>query len=72
MTEATAKRHLRSMVDCFSGGTVLHLFSEVFGQLAREAKRDGKDWACKQALAVEQALWIVGLGVDAAYPGPGD
>jgi hypothetical protein len=68
MTESTAKKHMRAMLRSFTGGAVLHLLSEVFGNLAAEARREGDDTAAKQLQEVAAALFVVGMGVDAACP----
>lgn len=68
MTEATAKRHLRAMLRAFTAGTVLHLYSEVFAELAADAEREGDDLARQQYATVEQALYVFGCGVDSACP----
>lgn len=68
MTDVQAKRHLRSMLRSFTAGTVLHLFSEVFGELAEEARRSGDEQTYQQRKEVEATLFVVGLGIDGACP----
>ena len=68
MTEAQAKRQLRQMLRSLSSGSVLHLLSELSADSARRAQRKGDETAQKQAEEVASALFVVGLGVDAAWP----
>lgn len=68
MTEATARKHLAAMLGSFTGGTILHLLAEVFRAKAEEAHQDGDDVAAKQFQEVAAALYVVGLGLDAACP----
>jgi hypothetical protein len=68
MTEAQAKKHLRSMLRSFTAGTVLHLFSELFGEFADEARCSGDEQGYQQHKEVEGTLFVVGLGIDAACP----
>ena len=64
MTDEAAKNHLRSMREQFTVGSILHLLAEVL------AEADGSEDAARveQRRAVEQALFVVGLGIDAALP----
>lgn len=68
MTEAKAKTHLRKMLRSFTGGTVLHLFAEVFGESAEEARRGGDECGAKQCQEVAAALYVTGLGIDSVFP----
>lgn len=68
MTEKQAKKQLRKMLADFTPGTVLHFFGEVFRELADEARRDNDPIAVERRKNVECALFVVGLGVDAACP----
>ncbi len=61
MTVETAKKHLRSMLKDFTPGSVLHLLAEVLAE-ADDPNR------VEQRQAVEKALFVVGLGVDAVLP----
>lgn len=49
-------------------GSVLHLLSELFGELAKQSVRRGNETKQKQQLEVAATLFVVGLGVDAACP----
>jgi hypothetical protein len=64
MTERTAKEQLRAMLGSFTAGTVLHLLAEVI------RADDGADdpVAGERGRAVESALFVVGLGIDAVHP----
>ncbi len=68
MTEAEAKKQLRQMLGSLTLGSLLHLLSELFGESAKRAQRKGDVKAQKQAQDVAAALFVVGLGVDAACP----
>lgn len=68
MKEAKAKKHLRRMLRSFTAGTVLHLFSEVFRDLADEARRADDEQAHRQLKEVEAALFVVGVGIDSVLP----
>jgi hypothetical protein len=64
MTEAQARKHLRQMLQSLTPGSVLHLLSDLFARAARR----GDETTRKQAQEVATALFVVGLGVDAASP----
>jgi len=68
MTEAQAKRQLRQMLRSMTAGSVLHLLVGLFADSARRAQRKGVEAAQKRAQEVAAALFVVGLGVDAAWP----
>jgi hypothetical protein len=68
MTEAQAKKQLRQMLRSMTAGSLLHLLSELFTDSARRAQRKGDETVQKQAQEVASSLFVVGLGVDAAYP----
>lgn len=62
MNEEQAKRQLKRMLRKFSPGSILHLLADLF----REAAAEGKDVV--RSKRVEEALYVVGLGIDAALP----
>lgn len=68
MTEKQAKKMLRKMRDHFTVGTILHFLSEIFRELADEARQDNDQSAFERHKNVESALFVTGLGVDAACP----
>jgi len=68
MTEETARRQLRKMLKSFTQGSVLHLLGEIFEERAEEARRDGDEIRRDQCDSVAKALFVVGLGIDAACP----
>ncbi|MFO0800519.1 MAG: hypothetical protein U0804_23880 [Gemmataceae bacterium] len=65
MTERTAKEQLRAMLGSFTAGTVLHLLAEV---VRADADNADDPVAGERGRAVESALFVVGLGIDAAHP----
>jgi len=68
MTESQARKLLRQMLKSFTIGSILHLLSELFTSTARRATRRGDERTQQQAQEVASTLFVVGLGVDAAYP----
>ena len=62
MTEAHAKRQLRTMLRTLTAGSLLHLLAELFRDAADRSIRPDK------AREVAAALFVVGLGVDAVCP----
>ena len=63
MTEPEAKNHLVQILHSFTIGSVLHLLSELFHESTQP-----DETARTQAEEVAATLFVVGLGVDAAYP----
>lgn len=68
MTEKQAKKQLRRLLDDFTVGTVLHFLGEIYRELAEQARRDNDPPAFERHKNVECALFVIGLGVDAACP----
>jgi hypothetical protein len=68
VTEDAAKQQLREMLDTLTAGSVLHLLAEVFREDAEVARRTGDDLAAAECERVDAALFVVGLGIDAAHP----
>jgi len=68
MTEDEAKQQLRMMLGSLTAGSVLHLLAELFREDAADARRDGDDLAAGECERVDAALFVVGLGIDAARP----
>lgn len=68
MTEKQIKKQLRKMLGGFTPGTVLHLFGEIFHELAEDARHDNDVVAYERARNVERALFVFGLGLDGAFP----
>jgi hypothetical protein len=65
MNEREAKEQLELMLDKLTAGSILHLLSEVFREAAEQTNDARSHQQFKQ---VEEALYVVGLGVDAACP----
>ena len=68
MTESQIKTQLKAMMVARTPGTVLHLLGEIFRERADAAQRGNDPGAHERAKNVESALFVVGMGVDAAYP----
>jgi hypothetical protein len=68
MNEKQAKRQLERMLQSFTAGSVLHLLADLHREAASQARRDDDAKTYQQCRLVEQALVVVGMGVDAARP----
>lgn len=68
MKEKEAKKVLRKMLRDLTPGSILHLLATVFHEDAEVASRTEDSPAYERLKAVECALFVVGLGVDAACP----
>lgn len=68
MTEKQAKRQLEEMLKSYTAGSVLHLLGEIDREAAEQARQGDDSTAYQQAKSVEQTLFVLGLGVDAACP----
>jgi hypothetical protein len=68
MTESETKKQLLLMLKSRTIGSVLHLLSELFGELANQSMRRGNETKQKQQQEVAATLFVVGLGVAAACP----
>jgi hypothetical protein len=68
MNEVQAKKQLKKMLRTLTAGSILHLLADVFRESAEEAKQDGDIASEQQFKRVEDTLFVVGLGVDAAIP----
>jgi hypothetical protein len=62
MTEELARKQLRKMLRSFTPGGVLHLLADIY----REAAAKNRD--AERSKRVEETLYVVGLGIDAATP----
>lgn len=68
MTEKQAKKHLKVMLGSFTPGSVLHLLADIFRDFAEEARRDDDAETYRRSKYVENALIVVGVGIDAVVP----
>lgn len=68
MTDETARRQLKRMMKSFTQGSILHLMSELFEEMAEEARRRGDETRAEQYRTVAATLFVVGLGLDGACP----
>tara|TARA_R110002095_G_scaffold6094_1_gene12728 strand:+ start:386 stop:598 length:213 start_codon:yes stop_codon:yes gene_type:complete len=68
MNDEQAKDLLIKILEHYTTGSVLHLLSDLCRELAEDSRQDGDALACDRFKTIEQALFVVGLGVDAANP----
>ena len=68
MKEKEAKKALRKMLRSFTPGSLLHVLGDIYGELAEEASRTEHAPAFERFKAVECALIVVGMGIDAICP----
>ena len=68
MNEKQAKRQLERMLHSFTAGSVLHLLADLHRDAANQARQADDAKTYRQCKLVEQALVVVGMGVDAAQP----
>ena len=68
MTEARAKKRLRRLLRSFTAGTLLHLLADLFQEAAARARAAHDRRAVRRYRRAAQALFVVGLGIDAACP----
>jgi hypothetical protein len=68
MNESQARRQLAKMRRSFTSGSVLHLLPDLHGQIAEEARQADDAATYRHHTLVEQALIVMGMGIDAALP----
>lgn len=68
MSESEAKQYLTEMLNRFTLGSVLHLLADLQRDEAEQARLDDDAAAFNQAKMIENTLFVVGLGIDAAMP----
>lgn len=68
VSEKQSKRQLQRMLGAFTAGSILHLLADLHRDAAREARRAGDAKAYRQCKTVEHALFVTGMGIDAASP----
>jgi hypothetical protein len=68
MTENEVKRLLRGMLLSLTPGSILHALSDVYHAAAERAGRKGDERRRQQCQSVATALFVMGLGIDAACP----
>jgi hypothetical protein len=68
MTQNQAKKHLGRMLRSLTPGSVLHLLGEVIREEGEAARRSGDKKLHRRCQVAEHALFVVGMGLDAALP----
>lgn len=68
MKEDRAKQHLTQLLDAYTVGSVLHLLADHYGEQAELARIADDAAAFQRCKTVEHALFVMGMGVDAANP----
>ncbi|WP_417384187.1 hypothetical protein [Gimesia sp.] len=68
MSDDQAKDLLTEILGHYTTGSVLHLLAELYRESAEDSRQDGDELACDRFKIIEQALYVVGLGVDATNP----
>lgn len=68
MSEQHARRLLGRVMNSFTTGSVLHLLADLHRTAAEESRKSDDAVAYDRHRSVERTLYVVGLGVDAAYP----
>jgi hypothetical protein len=68
MSERQAKLETSKLLRLFTPGSILHLLADLHGDLADEARQQDDAVAYEQCRLVQHALFVVGLGIDAAKP----
>jgi hypothetical protein len=66
--EKEAKKSLRKMLRSFTVGSLLHLIGDIHREDGDEAARIEDTLAYERCKTVECALFVLGLGIDAACP----
>ncbi len=69
MNDTQAKRLLAEILQSFTAGSVLHLLGELLREEAEREAEDEGDAGLEQAREAESTLFVVGLGIDAVWPG---
>jgi hypothetical protein len=68
MNERQAKRQLARMRQSFISGSALHLLADLHGIIAEEAWQAEDTSTYRQHKMVEEALVVVGMGLDGTLP----
>ncbi len=68
MTGDRARALLRRLLRSFTPGGVLRLLAELHHESAEQARRKGDAVVRERHGTVQAALFVVGLGLDAACP----
>jgi hypothetical protein len=66
--EKEAKKALRRMLKSYTPGSILHLLADLYREDAEVASRAEDAPAYERMKTLECALFVVGLGADAAFP----
>ena len=68
MNEEHAKGQLKVMHEHFTTGSILHLLADLYRDSAKDSQEVGDTQSYERLKTTEQALFVVGLGIDAVNP----
>jgi hypothetical protein len=68
MSDDQAKDLLTEILEHYTTGSVLHLLADLYRESAEDSRQDGDELACDRFMTIEHALFVMGLGIDAAHP----
>jgi len=68
MTEQQVREQFSELLQRYTTGSLLHILADLFRQSAEEAKSAQDLAEYEQCKLVEHALFVLGLGIDAANP----
>ena len=66
--EVQVKKRLSKALRHLTGGSVLHILAEIFGEAAEDAKVSNEPLIYQQCKQIEHTLLTVGYGIDATLP----
>jgi len=68
MTEQEVKAQFTDLLQRYTTGSVLHILSDLYRQAAEDTQATQDLAGYEQCKVVEHALFVLGLGIDAAHP----
>ncbi|WP_417377485.1 hypothetical protein [Gimesia maris] len=68
MNDEQAKDLLTEILEHYTTGSILHLLADLYRESAERAQLYGDALACDRFQTIEKALYVMGMGVNAANP----